>query len=39
MCVFMYVENTAMASWIKIWFVRPSVRVYMLGNSIESMYT
>ena len=32
-----YVENIAMASWIKIWFVRSCVRVYMLGKSIESM--
>ena len=36
MCV--YVENTAMASSIK-WFVRPCVHVYMLGKSIESMYS
>ena len=28
-CVCVCVENTAMASWIKIWFVRT---VYMLGK-------
>ena len=32
MCVCMYVENTAMASWIKIWFVHPCVHVCMLGK-------
>ena len=37
MCVYVYVENIAMASWIKKWFVRPCVQVYMLGKSIELM--
>ena len=31
------VENTAMASSIKKWFVCSCVRVYMLRKSIESM--
>ena len=38
LCACVYVENTAIASSIRIWFVRPCVRVYMLGKSIESMY-
>ena len=39
--VCVYVENTAMASWINIWFVRPCVCVCvcvcMLGKSIDPM--
>ena len=37
MCVCVYVENTAIAGSIKKLFVRPCVRVYMLGKSIGSM--
>ena len=29
MCVCVYVENTAMTSWIKIWFVRSCVSVHV----------
>ena len=29
MCVWVYVENTAMASWIEIWFVRLYVCVHV----------
>ena len=36
MCACVHVENTAIASSIKL-FVRLCVRVYMSGKSIESM--